>query len=260
MSTLRVAVVYFSQTGNTEKVAHAIAAGLGQSGAQVEVLDLLKTDPATLGSYDMVGVGTPVFYFREPVIIERFIRRLPQASDRPAFVFLTSGGHPGNTFYHMDKTLTRRGFQVVDAFACHGYDTYPPFKGADRFLGHPDRDELEQARAFGARLVERAESVRGGRKELVPVFKREWDRFGRLSIILRNRLLAWLILPKKKLLAGKCTRCGLCVRHCPVQVISMGEEPIFHRGCIDCTMCQRVCPTEAIRCDWTFIKKSMKES
>ena len=256
----RVAVVYFSQTGNTEKVARALAEGLAGSGASVDVLDLLQTDPASLSKYDLMGVGTPVFYFREPLVVERFLARIGPGHAKPAFLFLTSGGHPSNTFFHMSRTLRKRGFLVVDAFACHGYDTYPPFKDTARFLGHPDAEELDQARGFGARLLDRTHDIQQGPGELIPVFKRHWDRFGRLSVILRNRLLAWLVLPRKILIAGKCTQCGLCVRHCPVQVIEMDPFPVFRRGCIDCTLCERICPTEAIRCDWTFIKKKMQSS
>ena len=259
MSAPRVAILYFSQTGNTERVARSIADGLTLSGAQADILDLLKTDPAGLARYDLVGVGTPVFYFREPVIVERFIRSIPRAKNGHAFIFLTSGGHPGNTFFHMRKSLAGRGFLVVDAFSCNGYDTYPPFKNTGRYIGHPDDAELDAARAFGAGILERSRSVAAGRAELIPVFKRRWDRFGRLALVFRSRLLALLILPRKKLLAGKCTQCGLCARHCPANAIALSPGPVFRRGCIDCYMCERVCPVEAIECDWTFIRKKMQE-
>ena len=263
MSQPRAAIVTFSQTGNTEKVAGAIAEGLRQSGAEVELLDMLKTDPDSLAGYDLIGVGAPTFYYREPINVERFMRRIPRAAGKHAFIFLTSGGHPCNTFYHMRRTLSRRGYLTIDAFACHGYDTYPPFKGANRFLGRPDLDDLEQARTFGAQLIERSSNVSRGQDELLPTFKRHWDRFGRLSIIFRNRLLARIILPKKNLDTDKCTKCGLCAQHCPVDVIDMTRPdgfPVFKSGCIYCTMCERVCPEEAIVCDWTFIKKKVQAS
>lgn len=260
MSKPRVALVYFSQTGNTEKVARAVADGLTESGAEVEVLDILKTDPASMSAFDMIGIGTPVFYYRDPVIVERFVKQIPLAHDGHAFVFLTSGGHPCNTFFHMKKELSRRGFLTIDTYKCHGYDTYPAYKGVDRFLGHPDEKELSSARAFGAQLLERSGRIRQGETKLVPTFKRHWDRFGRLSIIFRNKRLSKLILPRKIIDTEKCTKCGLCAKHCPVDVIEMDDYPVFKSGCVHCYMCERVCPEEAIECDWTFIKKKMNVS
>lgn len=257
MSKPSVALVYFSQTGNTEKVARAVADGLTESGAEVEVLDMLKTDSASLSAFDMVGIGTPVFYFREPIIVGRFIKQIPRVSDTHAFVLMTSGGHPGNTLFQMRKALSKRGFLTIDTYKCHGYDTYPPFKGTGRFLGHPDDDELSSARTFGAQLLERSGRIRQGETVLVPTFKRRWDRFGRLSIVFRDRLLSKIILPRKIINTEKCTKCGLCARHCPVDIIEMDDYPVFKSGCIYCYMCERVCPEEAIECDWTFIKKKM---
>jgi len=268
MKTPRVAVVYFSQTGNTRKVAESIAEGLSGSGAHAEVLDLLETDAGTLGAYDMIGIGTPVFYFREPILVEQFIRKLPGCDQKPAFVFLTSGGHPSNTFFHMEHGLSNQGYLVVDGYACHGYDVYPPFKGQDRFLGHPNAEELAGARTFGGQLMQRSQKIQQGNTDLIPEFKRHWDRFGRLSMVFRNRLLTWLILPRKRLVVDRCTRCGLCAKQCPVGVIELskgveagaeGGYPVVKRGCIYCTMCERVCPEEAIQCDWRFIMQRMQE-
>ena len=48
-----------------------------------------------------------------------------------------------------------------------------------------------------------------------------------------------------------CTHCGLCVRTCPAEVLSIGNEKInIHTdspfGCIACGHCMMVCPHEAI--------------
>ncbi len=48
-----------------------------------------------------------------------------------------------------------------------------------------------------------------------------------------------------------CTRCGLCVRTCPADVLSIGNDKInihtdSHFGCIACGHCMMVCPHDAI--------------
>ena len=46
----------------------------------------------------------------------------------------------------------------------------------------------------------------------------------------------------------KCTRCGKCVRACPMDAIPL-DEPVLtrHAECVACLTCQRVCPEDAVR-------------
>ncbi|TLM80076.1 MAG: DUF362 domain-containing protein [Actinobacteria bacterium] len=48
--------------------------------------------------------------------------------------------------------------------------------------------------------------------------------------------------------AADCTRCGSCLRDCPVDAIEVGEGgPSFdHAKCIRCYCCQELCPPQAI--------------
>jgi len=45
----------------------------------------------------------------------------------------------------------------------------------------------------------------------------------------------------------RCTACGICLKHCPVDCIVAGDiykiDPEF---CIDCTVCASVCPAKAV--------------
>ena len=55
----KIAVVYWSGTGNTEKMAYAVADGAKSLGADVCVMTPAEFDPDTLASYDAVGFGCP---------------------------------------------------------------------------------------------------------------------------------------------------------------------------------------------------------
>ena len=55
----KVAVVYWSMTGNTEAMANAVAAGAKAVGAEVEIKTSADFSPADLDSYDAIAFGCP---------------------------------------------------------------------------------------------------------------------------------------------------------------------------------------------------------
>ena len=55
----KIAVVYWSGTGNTESMAQAIADGIREAGAEASLLSPAEFSAASLGSYDAVAFGCP---------------------------------------------------------------------------------------------------------------------------------------------------------------------------------------------------------
>ena len=55
----KVAVVFWSQTGNTEALANAVADGAKAAGAEVSVLGFGDINSANLSDYDAVAFGCP---------------------------------------------------------------------------------------------------------------------------------------------------------------------------------------------------------
>ena len=51
----RIAVIYWSGTGNTQMMAEAVAQGAKDAGAEVTLLSVSDTDAAAASSYDMGG-------------------------------------------------------------------------------------------------------------------------------------------------------------------------------------------------------------
>ena len=62
----KVLVLYYSRTGNTEKMANAVAEGL-QSGGDVEVELSFHVDAESLSVYDAILVGVPTYHHDMPV-------------------------------------------------------------------------------------------------------------------------------------------------------------------------------------------------
>ena len=140
--------------GNTQRVAEAIGQVLG--GRVVAPADI---DPAELADYDLVGFGSGIYNMAFHPELRRFIAAVPTGHQGTAFVFRTSG-FPEPPFRRYVTSLTRdletKGFDVVDAFDCRGFDTWLPLRlvGGIR-KGHPDPSDIAAARAFAENLQAR---------------------------------------------------------------------------------------------------------
>jgi flavodoxin I len=62
----KVLVLYYSRTGNTEKMANAIAEG-AQSSGDVEVELNYHVETESLSAYDAILIGTPTYHHDMPI-------------------------------------------------------------------------------------------------------------------------------------------------------------------------------------------------
>jgi flavodoxin/NAD-dependent dihydropyrimidine dehydrogenase PreA subunit len=253
----KVLIVHFSQTGATQRVAEAAAAGLRSQGVECQVADLLKTDPDEAAGFDAVGIGSPVFYYKEPPIVRSFIDRLPAARRKPAFTFITHGGNPVNTLGRLQKRLARRGYTVVNSFSCNGFDSYPMYLKSFREWGRPSDEDLASARAFGERLAGECRWLRDEPRFATPRYPFVGGKYFLLSHVLQGGMMK-RTFPNHVVDGDVCTRCGVCVRACPTQAIRLNPLPTVDDKCIWCYLCERICPVQAYVNDWAPLRKKMK--
>ena len=114
-------VIYDSVYGNTEKIAKALAKGLGDGKVDVETLhvDVVKFD--TLSTYDLLVVGGPVHAWNATKPIKTFLERLK-----------TVKGLSGKKAFAYDTKLSRSslagsvGGKIEDAFKGLGLTIVKP--------------------------------------------------------------------------------------------------------------------------------------
>jgi len=142
-----ILLIYSSLTGNTEKVARAIAEVLG-----IEPLNVRGTSPQRFEKVQLLFVGDGVYALRPSKAMVRFLRALPPLRGTKVALFGTYGSLP-TQFRLMRRILEEKGAEIIGEFACPGRD-----KATLGLLrrGRPDGEDLAAARAFAREMARKA--------------------------------------------------------------------------------------------------------
>lgn len=140
-------MAYASLTGNTEKVAQAVADVLG-----VVPLDVRKAAPEGIGGIRLLFVGDGVYALRPSRAMVRFLRALPPLPGVKVALFGTYGSLP-TQLRLMRRLLVEKGAEIIGEFACPGQD-----KATLGLLRHgrPNQRDLAAARKFALEMARKA--------------------------------------------------------------------------------------------------------
>lgn len=160
---MKALVTYYSETGNTKKVAAAIYDGIKEATKDI----IPCTDVDSVDEYDVVFCGFPVHAHSVPSKVAAFINKMPEGT-KIAF-FATHGSLRGgelaiSAFYEAIKLASR--LNTLGTFGCRGkvkgsiidslmtkMEHKPWALEAQSAATHPDQGDLEDARDFADAMI-----------------------------------------------------------------------------------------------------------
>ena len=175
----KAAIIYWSKTGNTQKVAHAIEQILSEAHIEVQVTTPQDANDIDWYDYDLVCLGFPSYNWHPPAPMDDYLKRTfvryrkekrvqvgaPQLPGKYALVFCTySGPHTGldeatPAVDYAGQFLAHLGFAVLAKWCIVG-----EFRGSlenstqgllGDIRGRPDKQDLEQVRQDTIQLLAR---------------------------------------------------------------------------------------------------------
>ena len=252
--TMKALIIYFSMSGYTRRVAEHIRDGILEEADQCDLKSLAEADSSSLVDYDLVGLGCPVYYYKEPFNVSDWIDGLPELKGKHWFVFCTHGSVMGKTLISMSERLKKKGILVIGYFHTYADATAPFFPYPVPTTGHPDPLEYEQSHAFGKEVVERSRGITQGEVDLLPTPDPVSDDWSQTADMLTRELLRQM-MPPLRIDMEKCTLCHECEDSCPVKGIKVeSDPPRIQNPCIYCFQCTMICPTAAIDADWELLR------
>jgi multimeric flavodoxin WrbA len=173
----RALIVYWSATGNTEKVAFAIRDGLRDAGVEVTIVKTKGDEELDYFEYDLVCVGFPAYMFHPPEVMVKFLKGMftkyekehrilwssPTVTGKHALIFCTySGPHSGideatPAGKYAGQFFVHVGIPVIDEWYVvgefHGRIDASTVGKLGDIRGKPTAEELAKIRSDATKLA-----------------------------------------------------------------------------------------------------------
>lgn len=275
---MNIKVFLHSTTGNTRLVTRYAVARIRAAGHDCELVDITRhPEPPPLDDVDLIGLSCPSMYWRPTVVMERFVARLPVASPgpKPAFQLATASGDPGSHFALAAEQLEHKDWITLRAYFVPMVNNWPSHRALS--------ERIPMAGAVAQGITGARPELRPSLGwlwpdvgEPYPRYRDGLDRFladvlaitemGDLSAakppkdLWRGRrwmaVVGRLMTPEQMRVAtdirvdpARCSRCGTCVKLCPVGCLTRSsddEVPRLGLDCTGCWTCFNHCPQGAL--------------
>lgn len=234
-----VAIIYFSGTGNTEKVANLYLDEFEKHGIKCDLFSLPIKTAVDFSAYDLLGVGYPVHAFNTPEIVLSFIKAIQKTPLKSAFIFKTSG-EPLKlndvSSLKLIKLLSKKGYSVMQE---HHY--IMPY---DIIFRHSDYMADKMWKTAVALVRINCKEILDG----TPNRKKKFFLGGTFAFLMSIEHPGARLNGRFYKVKSSCIKCGKCIKNCPTENITEQDGKIvFGKKCIMCTRCAFFCPTDSIK-------------
>jgi len=171
-------------------------------------------------------------------LLDIYALRPPELNIMDAVVAMEGNGPSKGELRHIGKALASQNAVSLDAVAVN-------------MIGRQIREvphvEIAGKRSLGEVDIKKIPVI--GEYTILKDFKLPTTFVPGLTGVLLNRFLSNWLNCVPEIMEDICQGCGICVDHCPVDAMKMGETypRADRKQCISCYCCQEMCPEGAIK-------------
>ena len=235
-------ICYYSGSGNTKLACNYIKNKI--KNADFDLYNIVKSDVPDFSKYDFAGFASFTDFGAPPKLLYSFIDKIDNQNGKNAFVFNTYGFMSGGTLKSMEQLLNSKGYNVLSGFTLHTPESYPPMRKRNKaFDDSPNTTELQRFDDFIQLLDKQINDLKSDVEIQNVKIKSPFS-----SLFLKfSREKAKKDFGIQNVDEQKCEECGVCMKGCPYEAITMNPKPIFnHHICAGCWYCYNHCKQKAI--------------
>lgn len=234
MKQVNILLLFFSGTGNTKIATELLRDKYIAAGHSCDIKSL-EEDKLDIDSYDLIGIGYPVYGFICPLYVVNIVKKLG-FEGKSVFVYKTcANDHNLNSTssYNLIKELNKSNSVLGDY-------TLPMASNWLFYL----KDEVVKSNFLKtkSRIPEIVQSTLSLKSELkkIPTIRRVLLN----SVGVFEEKVGATNWGRNLYITSSCTKCGLCEQKCPTGNI---KNLKFGWKCIWCMRCIYSCPVSAIK-------------
>ncbi len=224
-------IFYFTSTGNSLALAKQFDAEL------YSIPQLLKTNGNLNFEDDAIGFIFPTYAFSVPKLVIDFLEKITLKSPY-IFVVTTNEGGTGGTISQFINTAKKNHIQINYANSLTSIGNYLPLGAMEKNNTPANNQKTDNlAKYIVSDICERKEIINGTSillSGLSPKLSKLFDKFAKDTA-------------KNFIIESQCNNCGICVKVCPKNNITLSDVVSFKSSCISCYGCTHNCPQNAIR-------------
>jgi flavodoxin/NAD-dependent dihydropyrimidine dehydrogenase PreA subunit len=241
---MKVAIFLFSGTGNTYYIGRKIQDKFKENNIFCDLFAVERKhdDDTLIDSYDVIGLGYPIYGSDVPLLIRNWINGLKMYDSKRAFVFCTQMMYSGDGAAYGGRLLKKKGFIIRQQAHFNMPNNITDYKILKPFYKH----NLERIEDKKTKQVHRFVN-----KIILDKRIRKGSNFLSLCLGLLQRIpyqkmeLKWISNSIK--IEDSCILCKKCIELCPTDNFEIIDGVLTTKTqCIACYRCINHCPVNAL--------------
>ena len=240
---MKIALTYFSPTGNTAKIAEVIKLELTKLNAIVEEFDITEYSKRqtniNYAVYDGIIFGFPIYAWRAPKPARDWLETLDGIGKKCSVFFTYGGVTTGIASSNIQEILTNRHFNIVSTAEFVAKHTYN-LGGWKLMENRPNKEDFDIAKEYVERTF-----IRFCEKDVMtPVFEKRTITLEQLEKI---ELMVKTAIKSPSRGGSVCSLCRICEDVCPTRAMNADAGEANSDLCLRCFRCFVKCPENVLK-------------
>lgn len=233
---MKTKILYFSGTGNSLFISKELNSRLEDS--NITPISSYRNQKNINLEEDNIVIISPVYFFKLPDLVKDFVNRLQIKKNTQVWGVVTCGGNSGYALNELKNIIEKKGVDFLGGSNVILADNSILSNSGINKIHELNEKALSKIDTL-SKYINNGASI--GIKDYYTFKNRS------MASLMKWGAYSLFHMDKKKCDIKKCNNCGLCIKICPQNKITLKDNyPYWNCRCTECFACINWCPKSAI--------------